>query len=241
MLTQQASALLIKTFQPSAIQRPSITGRSRVGRLCMSLDDQYDQLKQLQAALVDDMNNAFQLKVTDFTDAYNVKAWNVGPAVGEGDWLDEVKGSKLTGIASSSYRAQISNGVRQGIAVSGWVGPTTAVPHFVLTVESNPDSSLTLIGDYIHRGPQPVGTDLSYFEQYYNNPQQLEKFKQIHGSHDPARLPSLGDSSFYQRTLQSPNHVHVVVDSIDVAGSFCVEHVRQWIDWINQVRWTYNL
>jgi hypothetical protein len=180
----------------------------------------------LQNDLMNTLNQEFGLKTTDFTDVYNAKTWGSGDYQGECEWLDESKGSKLTGIASSSYRSRDMD----VISLSGWVGPTTSVPHFVLSIKKSANGLYHYSADYVYRGSTAVGTDLTYFTSYYDNPDLLRKYNQMHSTASQSYIPDEGN--FFGRVLRSPNHLNVIHGSFSDIASYSTQIVEQWVSWI---------
>jgi hypothetical protein len=125
-----------------------------------------DDLSGLQTSLFDSINSYLNLKLTDFTSVSEASEWKSGDWSGSTGWYDEKMGSKLTGVSKCSTRGpndQFSE------ILNIWMGPGYMVPHLLLTVASDPKSyeGFSVTADYVARGPTPIGSDMTYVEQYY--------------------------------------------------------------------------
>jgi hypothetical protein len=56
------------------------------------------ELRSLENQLFD-LINTLDMKVTDFSEYQGVQKWDFDGSSGSIEWLDEVKGSKLTGLS----------------------------------------------------------------------------------------------------------------------------------------------
>lgn len=116
------------------------------------------------------------------------------------------------------------------ISLSGWVGPTSSVPHFLISIKKNSNGLYQYTADYVHRGPQPVGTDLTYFSTYYDNPDLLKQYNRLHSSATESYI--FDEGNFYERVLRSPNYVNIYHGSFDEIASYSISMIDQWINWI---------
>lgn len=174
----------------------------------------------------------FELKLTDFTSSYGLQTWNYpeGKASGESEWWDEVKGSKLTGIS----RTKTVQEKTSTTDLSVWLGPLTSVPHLRLSLISN-NENIELIADYIPRGSSALGTDVNYFQKYFETSELIALHSRLHAASGSVSTIS----NFYDRLLRSPNFIHVSADSSsslkpDEIIECAKEHVARWIKWVQE-------
>ena len=112
------------------------------------------QLDSIQSSLFGKINEALVLKPTDYTEVIGVRNWSEEAYSGKCEWFEEVKGSKLTGVAKAEMTSP--NGASQ-ISLDCWMGPAYSVPHMLLTITSDGSDKFGVISDYITRGPTPIG------------------------------------------------------------------------------------
>jgi len=78
---------------------PNFLRQSRLQ--CSPNDSPKTQCYRIMEPLFEKLNGCLGLKMTDFSDKYNMKSWNTKKlseedSFGEANWFDESKGSKLT-------------------------------------------------------------------------------------------------------------------------------------------------
>ena len=57
-----------------------------------------------------------------------------------------------------------------------WMGPGFLVPHLLLTMGGDPakHTGMSVIADFVPRGPFPLGSDQSYLDQHFSSKDVLE-------------------------------------------------------------------
>lgn len=189
-------------------------------------------LSTLHESLFQSMNTALGLKCTDFSEYQGVKTWKDDASgwTGSVDWYDESKGSKLTGVSKFAYSNSNNGDAYYGI--DAWLGPSFLVPHFRLCLGVKKGENNVLTKDFIPRGAFPLGSDMSYIDNYFS--------PTIIKSHydDVMLLPSVSSlppsSSFAARLLRSPLHLYVSGPglTIDHISTFSTLHVNTWLEWV---------
>jgi len=142
------------------------------------------------------VNAEFGLKLTDFTEVYQAKSWKEGDWSGTCEWHDETKGSKLTGVSKNGVTGP--NGYFSR-TLNIWMGPGFLVPHLLLTVGADPakHTGMSVIADYVPRGPFPLGSDQTYLDQHFSSKDVLDWYdryvtsKDMHYTHTSTATLSL--------------------------------------------------
>lgn len=186
----------------------------------------------LQEKLFNQLNDALQLKETDFTSKYGMKECSKGSHMIKTSWYDESRGSKLTGV--SKYSITNSNDNSTLASVNVWMGPGYLVPHLLLTISSSmkgSDSLLTISADYVPRGPTPIGSDITYVDTYYG-----KSVLSWYDKYSTGNVISMPSKSFSERLLKSAIGLTVEDLSVDNATAMSTEHVDRWIQWIKDAK-----
>ena len=104
---------------------------------------------------------------------YQAKSWKEGDWSGTCEWHDETKGSKLTGVSKNGVTGP--NGYFSR-TLNIWMGPGFLVPHLLLTVGADPakHTGMSVIADFVPRGPFPLGSDQTYLDQHFSSKDVLE-------------------------------------------------------------------
>lgn len=179
----------------------------------------------LQKSLFNQINDALNLK-TSQAQTFTSNGWKA-----ETEWLDEVKGSKLTGL--SKALVQSADGKDSYCYLNGWMGPKYFLPHMLLKVGMNAAGHYCVNADYVPRGPNAFGSDDSYLGTHYGN-DVLAWYENAHDRDGSVILPP--SKSFAARMLRSPIHVNVGNLSYDDAADIASKHVTRWLSWIAEGR-----
>mmetsp|Transcript_21502 Transcript_21502/g.30805 ORF Transcript_21502/g.30805 Transcript_21502/m.30805 type:complete len:297 (+) Transcript_21502:34-924(+) len=183
----------------------------------------------LQKNYFDEILQQFTLKLTDFSESYNVKNWEHESLSGSVEWWDETKGSKLTGVSKYSIHDSSENNPYSCYSVNVWLGPTLLVPNMLLQMGHKSDGYF-FTTDYIARGPYPIGNDFNYLDSYYSNKHIESYYDEIFRLDGVKHLPP--SPSFAARLIQSPIHVSAGGLSLSDLQKFSSLHVHTWLQYM---------
>ena len=196
------------------IVRPNAASSREANRCGLSMS--------VLSPLMDELTTFFDLKETDYSDAMGA-SFSRGDLTAKCVWLDEKMGSKLTGVSSST----INKGDDAVSFVNAWMGPTSFVPHMMLSVGKNCEGHF-LEADYMPRGQFAFGSDASYVENYYDTPEILTWYADAvsKGKH------MVPPDSFSGRLLRSPVYIKMGGLSEGDAMALAQQHLSRWLEWI---------
>mmetsp|Transcript_28260 Transcript_28260/g.28546 ORF Transcript_28260/g.28546 Transcript_28260/m.28546 type:complete len:280 (-) Transcript_28260:72-911(-) len=180
-------------------------------------------------SLFDNVNADMGLKLTDFTDVYEGRTWQVGEWSGTTEWYDEAMGSKLTGVSKNTISGP---GGYTSSSLNVWMGPGLMVPHMLLTVGEEQEGSF-ITADYVARGAVPLGSDSTYLDTYYG--QEVLQWYDSACS-QPGAMHFAPPSSMSGRLLRSPVHLSLAGLSSETVTSLATEHVTRFLTWIKEGR-----
>lgn len=207
-----------------------ISERSKRTCFVMSSTLPFDKLSE---NIINDLNHEFSLKLTDYTISCHKSidmTWSSPNGYsGVSQWLDETKGSKFTGVSHCITNTPDGWNIQ---SVNVWMGPTVLTPHMTLSVHNKIDSPSRLILDYIPRGSQPLGSDSTFFNKFYNNKEYLETYQNILSSESVTKFDK--SSNIFGRLLQSPMHISVANVSPETAYNNAYRHALRFISWVKE-------
>jgi hypothetical protein len=180
----------------------------------------------LHSSLRKTLNDVLGLKVALSGSHEGNKGWSVTT-----EWLDEVKGSKLTGVSSNILKSTGSGDL--SCQLNAWMGPKYFVPHMLLSIGENSNGKYCVHADYIPRGPNAFGSDDSYVGTYFGN-EVLAWYENAYSLDGSTALPP--SKSFGARMLRSPAQVAVGGLSLSDATSVAETHVKRWLQWVSEAK-----
>merc|ERR1719503_415561 len=90
-----------------------------------------------------------------------------------------------------------------------------------------------MTSDYVARGPQPIGNDQNYMDNYYSTSLVTETYDTICALKEISYLPP--SVSFSARLLRSPLQLSVTGLSMEQLKVFATGHTETWLKFFDDV------
>lgn len=184
-------------------------------------------LKESMSSMFDKLNAAYDLKLTDYTEVIGADRLDDGKVSAQCEWWDERVGGKFTGVT----KAHVVQGDEELAKLDVWVGPSSHVPHMLLSLMKAADGTFGIEADFVARGQFAIGSDSTYLEDYYENAATLAWYADaVSKSQNNHLAPSASSSG---RLLHgSPIYLKVGGMSEGDALSIGEQHLDRWMQYI---------